>query len=370
MATRWMKWNEGTHIFEYSTDGVTFNPLPLDASILTQGVIDPARLPPTVPNLGQNNIFTGIPAMSLISANPLIRWSETTQAVGSKNWDTAIGGAGFYLRTYDDAWATPNNILQITRGGTFVWTPSVAGDNSIISAAAGRVALNLRVTNPGAGTYAHFGLGTDLSPYTGVIQAFSSTYTASAEPDFQNGLSIKAALAGGMSLICQQATAGIRFYTGGSAVKRLEITSAGNLVASGTLTTKGRAVADGVWTTVPHSAANFTASTGTWTVDAADQIHLRYTYLSGNSMLVSFDIRASSVSAITSYLYLRVPDGKASLGSTNGGGSGSNNGAVVPLGVFGLSGSVIYITPGPVGVTWAASVNNTSVNGSVILDVN
>jgi len=47
MATQWMRWNPTTHIFEYSTDGVTFAPMPLNASVLTEGTVNPAVLPAT-----------------------------------------------------------------------------------------------------------------------------------------------------------------------------------------------------------------------------------------------------------------------------------------------------------------------------------
>lgn len=47
MATQWMRWNPTTHIFEYSTDGVNFAPMPLNASILTEGTVNPAVLPAT-----------------------------------------------------------------------------------------------------------------------------------------------------------------------------------------------------------------------------------------------------------------------------------------------------------------------------------
>ena len=48
MATKWMRWNETTHIFEYSTnDGATYVPLPLNASILNEGTVSPGVLPPS-----------------------------------------------------------------------------------------------------------------------------------------------------------------------------------------------------------------------------------------------------------------------------------------------------------------------------------
>jgi hypothetical protein len=48
MAGKWMRWNETSHIFEYSTnDGVSYIPLPLNASILNEGTVPPAQLPAT-----------------------------------------------------------------------------------------------------------------------------------------------------------------------------------------------------------------------------------------------------------------------------------------------------------------------------------
>jgi hypothetical protein len=46
----WERWNQGTKIFEKSTDnGQSWTPLGLDASIITQGIIDPSHLPPSGP---------------------------------------------------------------------------------------------------------------------------------------------------------------------------------------------------------------------------------------------------------------------------------------------------------------------------------
>ena len=49
----WERWNQTTKIFEKSTNnGASWTPLGLDASIITQGVIDSARLPPYPPSSG------------------------------------------------------------------------------------------------------------------------------------------------------------------------------------------------------------------------------------------------------------------------------------------------------------------------------
>jgi microcystin-dependent protein len=45
MATQWMRWNPTTHIFEYSTDGVTFAPMPLNASVINEGVLSSSVVP-------------------------------------------------------------------------------------------------------------------------------------------------------------------------------------------------------------------------------------------------------------------------------------------------------------------------------------
>ena len=43
----WQRWNQTTHIFEKSTDnGAIWTPLGLSAAIITEGVMDIARLPP------------------------------------------------------------------------------------------------------------------------------------------------------------------------------------------------------------------------------------------------------------------------------------------------------------------------------------
>jgi hypothetical protein len=59
----WQRWNSTTKIFEKSGDnGASWTPLGLDASIITQGVMDPARLPPYPPvvTIPPNIAFTNV----------------------------------------------------------------------------------------------------------------------------------------------------------------------------------------------------------------------------------------------------------------------------------------------------------------------
>lgn len=62
----WQRWNQSTHIFEVSSDnGGVWNPLPLNASVITEGVIDAARLPSLSAVWPVGSIF-----ISAVSTNP------------------------------------------------------------------------------------------------------------------------------------------------------------------------------------------------------------------------------------------------------------------------------------------------------------
>jgi microcystin-dependent protein len=51
ITSNWLRWNTVSHIFEYSTDnGATYVPLPLNASILNEGSLNPAIVPAGMPS--------------------------------------------------------------------------------------------------------------------------------------------------------------------------------------------------------------------------------------------------------------------------------------------------------------------------------
>jgi hypothetical protein len=80
---------------------------------------------------------------------------------------------------------------------------------------------------------------------------------------------------------------------------------------------QGRADAVGHWVNVTHSAGNFTAPTGTWTVDSGDQTHFRYTLI-GKTMTVAFVILNTDVSATPTSLEILIPGGfTAATGNRN-----------------------------------------------------
>ena len=65
----------------------------------------------------------------------------------------------------------------------------------------------------------------------------------------------------------------------------------------------------GDWTDVAFNAANFTASTGSWTLSSPDQVTFRYMEI-GHLMIVEFDFSTTTVSATPASLRFAIPNGK------------------------------------------------------------
>ena len=69
---------------------------------------------------------------------------------------------------------------------------------------------------------------------------------------------------------------------------------------------RGRSVVLGEFTAVAHAGGNFTAASGTWTVESGDQITFGYS-LVGKMITVIFTIATSSVSATPATLSIAIP---------------------------------------------------------------
>lgn len=69
---------------------------------------------------------------------------------------------------------------------------------------------------------------------------------------------------------------------------------------------RDRSVAMGEWINVAYSAGNFTAATGTWTVEEADQVTLKYTLIGKTAILV-LSLSNTTVSDTTAYLAVTLP---------------------------------------------------------------
>ena len=68
------------------------------------------------------------------------------------------------------------------------------------------------------------------------------------------------------------------------------------------------------WIAIAYAAGNYTADTGTWTVDSGDQIGLRYR-VSGSTILYQFNIQTTSTSSAGAFLRLALPNGYTVGGS-------------------------------------------------------
>jgi hypothetical protein len=150
----------------------------------------------------------------------------------------------------------------------------------------------------------------------------------------------------------------------------------GTLTNNGTRTVKQHVlnafsgILDSEWTPVTYSAANFTASTGTWTVDSGDQFGFIYRRNANRTMTVQFRINASDVSATPSFLRITLPEGVNASKSAYWIGEGSDAGsAQTVIRVETLNGQP-YIFLSPLSGTWTAtSGDNTEVRGFVEVEV-
>lgn len=63
------------------------------------------------------------------------------------------------------------------------------------------------------------------------------------------------------------------------------------------------------WTNVAFDAANFTAESGNWTLQEADQVAFKYMIID-KTMFVTMQLESSTISATTAYLLVKVPASK------------------------------------------------------------
>lgn len=396
MATRWIRWNTTTHIFEYSTDGVVFNALPLSAAILTEGTIDSARLPAGLPSLTANNIWTGVNRLS--AANPALQLNETDQGVGLKNWDLNLETGILKLRKLDDAYASPTDLLSVDRDGKLRVANGISVINDITGSVATDIAFNVRNNNNGAASRAYVSVGNDATQSIGMLAAYASTFTTSGWA-VAAGAAVISAGAGGLSLAASDAAGTLKFFTAGNTTARLTISAAGNasfsgdvavtgditandatlsglldvtgnISSDGTITERNRSFAMGEWTSIAYSAPNFTSSSGTWTVDSGDQITYAYTLI-GKTMHIMIDLQTTSVSAAMAELRVAVPTGATIAKSTSNSIYYTDNGTTGTGVVFATSG-LTYLICRRFSTTlgnWNASTNNTSVRFQITIEI-
>lgn len=111
--------------------------------------------------------------------------------------------------------------------------------------------------------------------------------------------------------------------------------SSGPAVPAGTSAAAAApAPAYGAWQVIPYAKANFTANAGEWIVDEKDQTTLAYSYVGPNTMMMSFFIQTTDVTAAPKTLQIAIPDEKVAARATgtmcrvNDAGSGLDAGFV------------------------------------------
>jgi hypothetical protein len=137
---------------------------------------------------------------------------------------------------------------------------------------------------------------------------------------------------------------------------------------------RGRTAPVGEWTSrtgANFNAADFTASTGNWTVDSADAI----TYASsivGKTMTVAFEIVSTDVSATPTELQLVIPGGFTAAKKVRNPVIVSDAGgaAVISYAQVAASGTVISVFPTVNGGNWTLTAgDNTAVIGTITFEV-
>jgi hypothetical protein len=137
---------------------------------------------------------------------------------------------------------------------------------------------------------------------------------------------------------------------------------------------RGRTAPVGEWTSrtgANFNAADFTASTGNWTVDSADAI----TYASsivGKTMTVAFEIVSTDVSATPTELQMVIPGGFTAAKKVRNPVIVSDAGgaAVISYAQVAASGTVISVFPTVNGGNWTLTAgDNTAVIGQITFEV-
>src|SRR4026209_114580 len=124
----------------------------------------------------------------------------------------------------------------------------------------------------------------------------------------------------------------------------------------------------GAWITPAYAGTDYTAATGTWTVDSGDVIELRY-WLKGRTLFVKVWLLTTSVSATPAELRRAIPGGFTVAGNdTITPLQVANAGGGAAVGMVSVGATIaFYSSIG--GAGWSAATNNASVNGKFFCEV-
>lgn len=145
------------------------------------------------------------------------------------------------------------------------------------------------------------------------------------------------------------------------------------ITATGSISERGRTIPMGEWIPVPYNAGDFTAITGTWTVDAADVLLFAYMLL-GKTLFVTFNLQTTSVSATPTSLYLKIPGNF--LAKTQMWGlvsvldnTGTYEAGVAYVGVNNILNQISLQRQSYGSTNWSTAVNATSIRGTIAFEI-
>jgi hypothetical protein len=134
---------------------------------------------------------------------------------------------------------------------------------------------------------------------------------------------------------------------------------------------RGRTTAMGEWVSVPYRATNFTAASGTWTVESSDQTTYAYTLI-GQTAVLTIVLSNTSLSVSPATLAIALPAGLVSAHTAQVSCRVYDNGTErlgsfhLPAGATTLT--VFNIVAGAIA-NFAASVHNTHIIGQITFEV-
>lgn len=117
--------------------------------------------------------------------------------------------------------------------------------------------------------------------------------------------------------------------------------------------------------TMAYNAANFTAESGTWTVDNADQV-IRYRR-NGGILIVSWIINTTAISGTPVYIAFTIPNGYSAAVETRGQCDVRNNGTASSTGMWIATETQIRIYRDQTSTLWSISAGNAYTQGFAIV---
>jgi hypothetical protein len=135
----------------------------------------------------------------------------------------------------------------------------------------------------------------------------------------------------------------------------------------------GHSVNEGSSTDIVYSAGDYTASSGSWTVDNADVVAgANYYVIIGKQMTWNFFLQNTTITGTPANLFIAIPGGFLADSRSDGILALSNNGgAFVPaeMQITGSGVSVIQLYPGLNGGAFAAGSNNNALKGNITFQI-